>query len=108
METPSTRFRSQGASLRNSSRFSPLSAVRALVELLRSSVESRDVRAVFEETREMRRIAGSIGAKGVVHLTRTLDARAEAGHWDTARGAVDAIAFEINRSTSQGQLLRVG
>ena len=87
---------------------SPLSAVRALVELLRSSVESRDVRAVFEETREMRRIAGSIGAKGVVHLTRTLDARAEAGHWDTARGAVDAIAFEINRSTSQGQLLRVG
>jgi diguanylate cyclase (GGDEF)-like protein len=72
-----------------------------LLAQLRTAVTAHDLHAVLEQTRGLRRLAAEIGAKGVIHLTRTLDSRAEAGHWDTALGAVDAIGAEVVRFTAQ-------
>jgi len=70
---------------------------RVLVTDLVAAVAVRDVRALRARSRMLRRVGGDLSAKGVVHLTRTLEARADAGHWDAARAAVDAISGEIAR-----------
>jgi diguanylate cyclase (GGDEF)-like protein len=73
-------------------------ARRHVVDLV-AAVASRDARSVRVHCRLLRRVAGDLAAKGVIHLTLTLEVRADAGHWDTARAAVDAISGEIARLT---------
>jgi hypothetical protein len=70
---------------------------RVLVADLVAAVSARDVKSLRARSRMLRRVGGDLSAKGVVHLTRTLEARVDAGHWDAARAAVDAIAGEITR-----------
>jgi diguanylate cyclase (GGDEF)-like protein len=76
---------------------------RVLISDLVAAIAVRDVKAVRARSRLLRRIGGDLSAKGVVHITRTLEARADAGHWDAARAAVDAIAGEIARLAPAAQ-----
>ncbi len=70
---------------------------KALVQELAAAVAVRDAKVLRARSRVLRRVAGDLSAKGVIHLTRTLEARADAGHWDAARAAIDAISGEIAR-----------
>jgi len=75
---------------------------RLLVADLVATVDARDMKALRARSRMLRRVGADLGSKGVVHLSRTLEARADSGHWDAARAAVDAISGEIARLTPAG------
>jgi diguanylate cyclase (GGDEF)-like protein len=76
---------------------------KVLVGDLHAAVSAHDVKALRARSRMLRRVGGDLSAKGVVHLTRTLEARVDAGHWDAARAAVDAISGEITRLAPPAQ-----